>query len=281
MNLQLKNVTHSFSTSKKILDDISLELEKGKIYALMGANGSGKTTLFNVITGFIKPQSGAIFFNSDRLNGLLPHKINRLGIGRTFQDLRLISKLSVKENVLLAMNGNPTQVWYRAVLPKTVYKSAIDVLEEKADEIITNCFLRDVEYNLAGEISYGQQKLCKRRGDVFARRADCRNQSEISRANSRFIEGIQKNKRLQNGIHFTPAHFYRLLRAAGAKSEFVGGTDGLGFARSRGLLRHRRIHDRHFVAAIRTAFLDKSSGCDAGLFANIARRFVDCAADCG
>src|SRR5215213_6758750 len=159
MFFELRNLTYSFSVSKKILDNISLELEKGKIYALMGANGSGKTTLFNIITGFITPQSGDIFFNLNRINKLLPHKINRLGIGRTFQDLRLISKLTVKENVLLAMDGNPTQSWYKAMLPKPVYKTEINVLEEKAEEIIRTCFLQDVEYSLAGEISYGQQKL--------------------------------------------------------------------------------------------------------------------------
>ncbi|HSK74009.1 MAG TPA: ATP-binding cassette domain-containing protein, partial [Pyrinomonadaceae bacterium] len=159
MILELKNITHGFSAAKKILDAVSLELEKGKIYALMGANGSGKTTLFNVITGFIKPQSGDIFFKSNRINRLPPHKINRLGIGRTFQDLRLISKLTVKENVILAMNGNPTQSWYRAALPKTFYKTGLDSLAEKAEEIIAECFLPDVRDSLAGEISYGQQKL--------------------------------------------------------------------------------------------------------------------------
>jgi branched-chain amino acid transport system ATP-binding protein len=159
MNLRLKNLTHGFSSSKKILDNIFLELEAGRIYALMGANGSGKTTLFNIVTGFIKPQSGDIFFNSIKINGLPAHKINRLGIGRTFQDLRLISKLTVKENILLAMRDNPTQIWYKALLPKIIYQSTTDVSQEKADAIISTCFLRDVEYSLAGEISYGQQKL--------------------------------------------------------------------------------------------------------------------------
>jgi ABC-type branched-subunit amino acid transport system ATPase component len=159
MPLQIKNVTHRFGVSKKILDDVSFELEKNRIYALMGANGSGKTTLFNIITGFIRPQSGDAFFNSIKIGGLLPHQINRLGIGRTFQDLRLISKLTVKENVLLAMNNDPTQAWYRAILPKPIYESAINALEEKAGEIIKSCFLEDVMFRLAGEISYGQQKL--------------------------------------------------------------------------------------------------------------------------
>lgn len=159
MSLQLKNITHGFSASKKILDDVSVELEQAKIYALMGANGSGKTTLFNIITGFIKPQHGTVFFNSNKINGLSPHKINRLHIGRTFQDLRFISKLTVKENVLLAMHDNPTQTWYKALLPKTVYESEVNALEEKAGEIIATCFLQDVECSLTGEISYGQQKL--------------------------------------------------------------------------------------------------------------------------
>ncbi len=134
MPLQIKNITHRFGVSKKILDDVSFELEKNRIYALMGANGAGKTTLFNIITGFIKPQFGEAFFNSNKISGLSPYKINRLGLGRTFQDLRLISKLTVKENILLAMNNNPTQAWFKAILPKPVYKSKIRALEEKAEE---------------------------------------------------------------------------------------------------------------------------------------------------
>jgi branched-chain amino acid transport system ATP-binding protein len=159
MLLQINHVSHRFGVSKKILDDVSFELEKNRIYALMGTNGSGKTTLFNIITGFIRPQSGDAFFNSNKIGGLPPHKINRLGIGRTFQDLRLISKLTVKENILLAMNNNPTQVWYKAILPKPIYESELSALEEKAGEIIKTCFLQDVKFRLAGEISYGQQKL--------------------------------------------------------------------------------------------------------------------------
>lgn len=159
MILHLQNIIHSFSASKKILDNVSLELEKEKIYALMGANGSGKTTLFNIITGFVKLHSGNIYFKSRKINGLLPHKINRLGIGRTFQDLRLISKLTVKENIVLAMNGNPTQSWYKAILPDAVYKAELNSLDTKAEEIISTCFLQDIKDILASEISYGQQKL--------------------------------------------------------------------------------------------------------------------------
>lgn len=159
MILQLKNITFGFFGSKNILDSISLELKKGEIYALMGANGSGKTTLFNILTGFIEPQTGDIFFNSSNINGVPPYKINHLGIGRTFQDLRLISKLTVRENVILAMHNNPTQVWYQAILPKLLFRSELELTNETAEGIIANCFLQDVKNSLAGEISYGQQKL--------------------------------------------------------------------------------------------------------------------------
>lgn len=159
MSLEMKGITHSFFSLNKLLDNVSFELDINSIYALMGANGSGKTTLFNIITGFVRPQAGDIYFNSKKISGLLPHKINRLGICRTFQDLRLVSRLKVKENVLLAMDADPTRAWYKAVLPKSVYKSEIASLEQEADEIITTCFLQDVQNSLAGEISYGQQKL--------------------------------------------------------------------------------------------------------------------------
>ncbi len=77
-----------------MLDNLSLSLEEKKIYALMGSNGAGKTTLFNLITGFIKLKSGEIFFRSEKITHLSSFRINRKGVGRTFQDLRLITKLT-------------------------------------------------------------------------------------------------------------------------------------------------------------------------------------------
>lgn len=134
-------------------------MEPGKIYALMGANGSGKTTLFNLITGFHKPSSGTIHFQQQSTADLEPYKLNRMGIGRTFQDLRLISKLTVKENILLAMPDNPTDNWVNAMLPELVFKKHKQQLERKADKIIADYFLQDVQQAMANEISFGQQKL--------------------------------------------------------------------------------------------------------------------------
>ena len=156
--LQVQNISKSFG-EQKVLQNVSFELEQGKIYTLMGANGSGKTTLFNLITGFLKPASGKIFFMEQNITHKSPYKINRKSIGRTFQDLRLITKLTVGENIILATRHNPTDNCLYAMLPRYYYRNTNQQLERKADEISEQFFLIDVKSNLAGEISYGQQKL--------------------------------------------------------------------------------------------------------------------------
>lgn len=159
MLLKLQNTSFTFPGKNHLLNNISLSLEQGKIYALMGSNGAGKTTLFNLITGFIRPQSREIFFGEKNLTQQQPFKINRLGVGRTFQDLRLITKLSVKQNIILAMQQNPTDNWINAMLPENFHRNRNTALEKKADEIVEQFFLSDVKNSLAAEISYGQQKL--------------------------------------------------------------------------------------------------------------------------
>ena len=159
MILQLNHITFDFSPEKQILKDLLLSLEQGKIYALMGSNGAGKTTLFNLITGFIKLQSGEIIFRSEKITSLSSFRINRKGIGRTFQDLRLITKLTVKENIILAMQDNPNDNWLKAMLPENFHRNTNKQLDKNADKIIEQFFLSDVRNSLATEISYGQQKL--------------------------------------------------------------------------------------------------------------------------
>ncbi len=156
--LNIENISKSFG-ERKLFENLSFELEEGKIYTLMGANGSGKTTLFNLITGFIRPESGKIWFSQQNITHKSPYKINRSGIGRTFQDLRLIAKLTVKDNIILAMQHNPTDNWLNAMLPGYFHRKTNQKLEKIADNIIEQFFLSNVKKSLAAEISYGQQKL--------------------------------------------------------------------------------------------------------------------------
>ena len=98
--IELKSIYKSFG-KQQVLNGLNLLLEPGKIYSLVGGNGAGKTTLFNVITGFMKLDKGEIKLKGIRIDRLSPITINKMGVTRTFQDLRIITKLSVKENILL------------------------------------------------------------------------------------------------------------------------------------------------------------------------------------
>ncbi|MDT7892590.1 MAG: ABC transporter ATP-binding protein [Thermoproteota archaeon] len=89
-----------------VLNDVSFGLKEKEIFGLVGANGAGKTTLINVITGFLKPEKGKIFFNGQDITGYKPHEICKLGINRTFQIPFCFPNLTVKENIAIALLFN-------------------------------------------------------------------------------------------------------------------------------------------------------------------------------
>lgn len=158
MILEIRHIEKSFGENQ-VLKDISFEIEQGKVYVLMGANGSGKTTLFNILTGFLKPENGNIMFDGESIKNMEPHLINKKGITRTFQNLRLIEELTVKENILLSVKNQEGEKWWKAVFPKIFYNENQKENNTKVNEILEQCFISDIEEQKAGEISYGQQKL--------------------------------------------------------------------------------------------------------------------------
>ena len=97
--LQIRNVNKNFGGLQAI-DDVTLDLPAGVITTLVGPNGAGKTTLFNLITGHLNPSSGTIHWLGKPLKGSQPWQVARLGIARTFQDLRLYSQMTVEENIM-------------------------------------------------------------------------------------------------------------------------------------------------------------------------------------
>lgn len=99
--LAIKNLTHHFGGLRAV-SDFNIELLDNEVVGLIGPNGAGKTTLFNLVCGLYRPASGEIRFNGTSLVGLYPHKITSLGIGRTFQNIRLWNELSVLDNLRIA-----------------------------------------------------------------------------------------------------------------------------------------------------------------------------------
>ena len=141
------------------LDNFSCNVVPNEILGLIGPNGAGKTTLFNVMTGFLSPDSGNIEYNGRNITRLAPYKISKLGVVRTFQNLRLIRQLSVLENVLLCFPdqageklGNVYFRWGKCrQQEKRNQRTALDLLEKTA--------LADKVHDPAEALSYGQQKL--------------------------------------------------------------------------------------------------------------------------
>lgn len=100
--LKADNITMQFGGLIAV-NSFNLELNKGEIIALIGPNGAGKTTAFNMITGVYRPTKGNVFFQDKNIAGLKPDRITKLGIARTFQNIRLFKDLSVLENVLITI----------------------------------------------------------------------------------------------------------------------------------------------------------------------------------
>ncbi len=195
MMLEVSGITKHFDGVHAV-DNASLKIPQATITSLIGPNGAGKTTLFNIICGYIEPDKGAVRFNGKNLNGCMPHERASAGIGRTFQNMRLIKRLIALENLMLAFNeptyktryistpltggdegegekaetppplpspvkgegvlGNPGFI---KTLVYSISKNHEIKNKEKAHELLDFVGLKDKAYEPAGSLSYGQQKL--------------------------------------------------------------------------------------------------------------------------
>ena len=132
---------------------VSFNVEPGEILGVIGPNGSGKTTLFNSILGQIKPDSGKVEFEGVDISGNSPLEMSRLGIGRTFQNLQVFGKLSLRDNLILAAQEHHGTFWGR------LFASPDNGLADRAQEMLDLFRLNHVADLPAGALSYGQQKL--------------------------------------------------------------------------------------------------------------------------
>ncbi|GFO69332.1 ABC transporter ATP-binding protein [Geomonas limicola] len=156
--LKLEDVTIRFGGLVAV-DKVNLSVDKGTIVALIGPNGAGKSTMFNLITGIYKPTEGTITFNGETISGKAPNLIAAGGIGRTFQNIRLFSQLTVLENVLIGAHTRGSQDLTGACLK---FMPWVRREEGKLHDLAIRC-LKQVDltykaYELAGNLPYGEQR---------------------------------------------------------------------------------------------------------------------------
>ena len=135
-----------------------LEIQRSGITGLIGPNGAGKTTLFNLLTGFDQPDTGSWSFNGQSLGKMAPHRVARLGVVRTFQLTKALSRLTVLQNMLLGAQGQRGESFLRALVPG-IWRGQEKANTEKAMELLQRFKLDAKKDDFAGTLSGGQRKL--------------------------------------------------------------------------------------------------------------------------
>lgn len=140
------------------VSNFNVELNENEIVGLIGPNGAGKTTCFNVITGVYTPTSGKVFFQGKDITGMRPDRITKLGIARTFQNIRLFSDLTVLDNVLAANHLHVKSNFLSATLRLPWYMKEERGMYRKSFDLLEKVGLLDAAYEKASSLPYGKQR---------------------------------------------------------------------------------------------------------------------------
>ena len=155
--LVIKNLTVDFGGVRAV-NDVSLSLNPGEFVGLIGPNGAGKTTVFNLITNAIKPTSGEIILNGKSILGLSPDQICRLGISRTFQNIRLFPQMTAYENVELGLHSTPRYSIAEAFI-RTPHANWVEKeTHKRALELLDIVNLKEFARERASSLPYGLQR---------------------------------------------------------------------------------------------------------------------------
>ncbi len=156
--LVTQGLCRSFGNFKAV-DDVSLAVQRGSMTGLIGPNGAGKSTLFNLLTGALKPDVGAVQLDGQDITGLSPNKLFARGLGRTFQIPRPFARMSVLENVMLAPMGQVGETITGPFLFRSRMQTEEGRIRDKALEVLDFVTLGALADHPAGQISGGQMKL--------------------------------------------------------------------------------------------------------------------------
>src|ERR1700750_2550049 len=154
--LEVQRVTRRFG-GLVALSEVSFSINKGEIYGLIGPNGAGKTTLFNVLTGIYRQDEGAIRFEGAELRNTPPTRIAKLGIARTFQNIRLFANLSALENVMIGRHVRTRSGVFGAILRGPGTRAEERAIEKRARELLEYVGIEGRSNELAKHLSYGDQ----------------------------------------------------------------------------------------------------------------------------
>lgn len=142
----------------RAVDELNMTVEEGSLVGLIGPNGAGKTTVFNMLTGVYRPTDGGIRLAGENIVGKKPHEICKMGIARTFQNIRLFSKLSVLDNVKAGMHNEVTYSLAEGLFHVGSYRKKEKQMDERAMEIL-KVFDLDQQYDYkAANLPYGKQR---------------------------------------------------------------------------------------------------------------------------
>lgn len=155
--LRVENLTLKFGGLVAV-NDLSFEVEKDAIVSIIGPNGAGKTSVFNVITGFYRPSGGKVWLKNEDITNYRPSKIARLGLARTFQNLRLFPDISLLDNVKSGLHAQTKQLVVGAILRTPSQRKEEKEIEEKAFEYIDFVGIREYAYRAAKNLPYGVQR---------------------------------------------------------------------------------------------------------------------------
>ena len=140
------------------LSKVTIQIHPGQISSLIGPNGAGKTTLFNCVTGLDSPTLGRVNFLGKPITGLRPDEVTRLGIARTFQNIRLFSELTVLDNVKIGRHARTSSAFIGAVFRTKKQQQEENEITKYAEEMLKFVGLADISNQIAGNLSYGDQR---------------------------------------------------------------------------------------------------------------------------
>jgi len=142
----------------KAAQDVNLKIKKNALYGLIGPNGAGKTTVFNLLTGVYKPTTGTFYLDGENLTGKSAIEINKRGIARTFQNIRLFSNMSVIDNVLVGMGNQSYCNLFESIFRLPRYWKTEKELRAKARELLRVFGLDEERRTVASNLPYGKQR---------------------------------------------------------------------------------------------------------------------------